>query len=158
MKLILTMVVLAIALSSGGCASRRAANAAAKAAKADNIAAAKAAKAAPASNVATAAAPAPVTYAVAAAPAASATVAGKPGVMPVAASAAAPSNVEKVPFQVGTSSVTVERMAKTQGCVGGKGASLVTEKGPVEVYRMQCDDGKVFLAKCELRQCAPMRW
>jgi hypothetical protein len=66
--------------------------------------------------------------------------------------------VQQVPFQIATSSVTVERMAQQAGCVGGKGASLVTEKGPVEVYRMQCDNGKVFLAKCELRQCSRMSW
>lgn len=66
--------------------------------------------------------------------------------------------VQQVPFQIATSSVTVERMAQKVGCVGGKGASLVTDKGPVEVYKMQCDNGKVFLAKCELRQCTPMKW
>jgi hypothetical protein len=25
------------------------------------------------------------------------------------------------------------------------------------VYRMACEDGRVFLARCELRQCKPMR-
>ncbi len=64
--------------------------------------------------------------------------------------------IERVPFQAGVSSVTVERMAKQAQCTGGRGASLVTPGGPVEIYRMQCDDGKVFMARCELRQCAPM--
>jgi hypothetical protein len=26
----------------------------------------------------------------------------------------------------------------------------------VEVYRMVCDSGKVFMARCELRQCKAM--
>jgi hypothetical protein len=64
--------------------------------------------------------------------------------------------IERVPFRAGVSSVTVENMAKAEGCVGGQGAGLVTEPGPVEVYRMMCDDGKVFRARCELRQCKRM--
>lgn len=66
--------------------------------------------------------------------------------------------VQQIPFQVSISSVTVEKLAAQQGCIGGKGASLATEKGPVEVYKMQCDNGKVFLAKCELRQCKAFSW
>ena len=64
--------------------------------------------------------------------------------------------IERVPFRAGISSVTVENMAKQQGCTGGVGAGLMTEPGPVEVYRMICDNGKVFRAKCELRQCKQM--
>jgi hypothetical protein len=64
--------------------------------------------------------------------------------------------IERVPFRAGVSSVTVEKMARGQQCTGGPGAGLVTESGPVEVYRMQCDNGKVFLARCELRQCRQM--
>lgn len=64
--------------------------------------------------------------------------------------------IERVPFRAGVSSVTVENMAKKQGCTGGVGAGLVTEPGPVEVYRMICDNGQVFRAKCELRQCKAM--
>jgi hypothetical protein len=44
-------------------------------------------------------------------------------------------------------------MAKQSGCTGGPGAGLVSEPGPVEMYRMACGDGRVFLARCELRQC-----
>ena len=66
---------------------------------------------------------------------------------------AAEEPVQQVPFQISVSSVTVEKIAAQKGCKGGKGASLVTEKGPIEVYKMVCDSGKVFLAKCELRQC-----
>ncbi|HJV01557.1 MAG TPA: hypothetical protein VJ752_13510 [Burkholderiaceae bacterium] len=64
--------------------------------------------------------------------------------------------IEKVPFQAGVSSVTVERMARQHDCVGGLGAGLVSAPGPVEIYRMACDNGKVFMARCELRQCKPM--
>jgi hypothetical protein len=64
--------------------------------------------------------------------------------------------IERVPFRIGVSSATVEKMAGQQACTGGQGAGLVTEPGPVEVYRMQCDNGKVFMARCELRQCRRM--
>jgi len=74
---------------------------------------------------------------------------------PVAAPAAA-SAVETIPFRTGVSSATVEKMAKQQGCTGGLGAGLITQPGPVEVYRMRCEDGKVFMARCELRQCTRM--
>lgn len=65
--------------------------------------------------------------------------------------------VQRVDFRPGISSATVEKLAKAEQCRGGQGAGLVTEVGPVEVYRMACDNGKVFLARCELRQCKPMR-
>ncbi len=65
--------------------------------------------------------------------------------------------VQTVEFRSGTSSATVERLAKRFGCNGSAGAGLVTEKGPVEVYRMKCDNGTTFMAQCELRQCRPMR-
>ncbi|XLZ70260.1 hypothetical protein ABT364_27605 [Massilia sp. SR12] len=65
--------------------------------------------------------------------------------------------VQTVNFRPGISSATVEQLAKAEQCRGGQGAGLVTEPGPVEVYRMACDSGKVFLARCELRQCKPMR-
>lgn len=65
--------------------------------------------------------------------------------------------VQKVEFRPGVSSATVEKLAKAEQCRGGQGAGLVTESGPVEVYRMACDDGRVFLARCELRQCKAMR-
>lgn len=64
--------------------------------------------------------------------------------------------VQTIEFRVGSSSVTVEKMAKKAGCVGGKGAGLVTPKGVVEVYRMACDNGRNFVAKCEMRQCSVM--
>lgn len=64
--------------------------------------------------------------------------------------------VETIPFQAGISSVTVENMAKKIGCRGGKGAGLISEKGPIEIYRMLCDNGTTFQARCELRQCKQM--
>jgi hypothetical protein len=64
--------------------------------------------------------------------------------------------VETIPFHTGVSSATVEKMAKQQGCTGGQGAGLITQPGPVEVYRMRCDNGRVFMARCELRQCKQM--
>jgi hypothetical protein len=61
--------------------------------------------------------------------------------------------IETIEFRAGVSSATVENMAKREGCVGGAGAGLVTEPGPVEVYRMICDNRTVYKARCELRQC-----
>jgi hypothetical protein len=64
--------------------------------------------------------------------------------------------IERIAFRAGVSSVTVERLGKNQACLSDAGAGLVTEPGPVEVYRMVCDSGKVFMARCELRQCKAM--
>jgi hypothetical protein len=64
--------------------------------------------------------------------------------------------IERVPFRAGVSSATVEKLARQHVCTGGQGAGLVTEPGPVEVYKMQCADGKVLMARCELRQCRQM--
>lgn len=64
--------------------------------------------------------------------------------------------IEKVAFQAGVSSTTVEHLARQRECVGGLGAGLVSAPGPVEIYRMACDNGKVFMARCELRQCKAM--
>ncbi|MEW6020862.1 MAG: hypothetical protein AB1807_01860 [Pseudomonadota bacterium] len=64
--------------------------------------------------------------------------------------------IERVPYRVGVSSNTVEQLARQHACTGTGGAGLVTAEGPVEVYRMQCADGKVFMARCELRQCRKM--
>ena len=64
--------------------------------------------------------------------------------------------VDTVAFRSGISSTTVEHLAAAQECRGGRGAGLVTEPGPIEVYRMSCANGKVFMARCELRQCKAM--
>lgn len=85
------------------------------------------------------------------APAAYAAPAPAPGL-----TAADGAPIETIPFHLGVSSATVEKMAREQACSGGQGAGLITAAGPVEVYRMQCDNGKVFMARCELRQCRRM--
>lgn len=64
--------------------------------------------------------------------------------------------IEKVPYVQGVSSISVERMAKQNQCESKEGAGLLTPKGPVEVYRVECDNGQVFMARCELRQCSKM--
>lgn len=66
--------------------------------------------------------------------------------------------VERIPFRAGISSTTVEKMAAAQGCTGNgsQGAGLMTPQGPIEVYRMICDSNRVFMARCEFRQCRPM--
>lgn len=66
--------------------------------------------------------------------------------------------VERIPFRAGVSSTTVEKMAAAEGCAGNgsQGAGLMTPQGPIEVYRMICDSNRVFMARCEFRQCRPM--
>ncbi len=61
--------------------------------------------------------------------------------------------IEKVPFELGVSSITVERMAKQNSCQSQKGAGLLYKKGPVEMYRIACEDGRELKVRCELRQC-----
>lgn len=91
------------------------------------------------------------------APAAAQALAGQPDEAQAQAQVRAPevdmASIEKVPFRIGVSSITVEKLARDFACTGGEGAGLVTTPGPVEVYRMQCDGGKVFVARCEMRQC-----
>jgi len=74
-----------------------------------------------------------------------------------AASASAEPPIQTIPFQAGISSMTVEKLALQYGCSAKKGAARITEKGPVEVYRIACDDERTLLVKCELRQCKAMR-
>ena len=64
--------------------------------------------------------------------------------------------IERIPFRQGISSVTVEKLGKQQACASDEGAGLLTAPGPIEVYRMVCSSGKVFMARCELRQCRAM--
>jgi hypothetical protein len=66
-------------------------------------------------------------------------------------------DAQKAEFKLGISSSTVERMAKQTGCESKLGAGLISNTGPVEMYRMSCQDGSTYLAKCELRQCSPMQ-
>ena len=64
--------------------------------------------------------------------------------------------IQKIEFVTGISSVTVEKLAQQNQCISLKGAGQITPKGPVEVYRVACEDGRNFMARCELRQCQPM--
>lgn len=75
---------------------------------------------------------------------------------PVAATPVEKVDMQTAEFMAGRSSVTVEKLAQKNHCTGGKGAGLLTTRGPVEIYRMSCNEGGVFLARCELRQCQPM--
>jgi hypothetical protein len=72
---------------------------------------------------------------------------------PVEATSNYPVKVERVPFEIGVSSATVERIAKQNSCETTLGAGLLYRKGPVEVYRVDCKDGREIKARCELRQC-----
>lgn len=65
--------------------------------------------------------------------------------------------VQKIGFRLGDSSSTVEKLGKHAGCDGEIGAGVITEKGPVEIYRMECTNGTNFLARCESHQCKAMR-
>lgn len=65
--------------------------------------------------------------------------------------------VQMVPYRTGVSTMTVEQMARKAGCTPRGGAGLLTDEGPVEVYRVQCEEGRYFTAQCELRQCRPLR-
>lgn len=75
---------------------------------------------------------------------------------PLAAAPAEP-QIQTIPFLAGVSSMTVEKLALKYGCSARKGAARITDQGPVEVYRMACEDERVLLVKCELRQCQMMR-
>ena len=61
---------------------------------------------------------------------------------------------DEVPFHLGTSSNSVEELARREKqCETVHGAALVSSDGPIEYYREQCRDGRVFRAKCQFRQC-----
>lgn len=64
--------------------------------------------------------------------------------------------IEKIQNNPGVSSTTVERLAIQNQCDPIEIINLLTPKGPVEIYRATCANGKIFMAKCELRQCAIM--
>jgi hypothetical protein len=53
----------------------------------------------------------------------------------------------------GKFSFEVEKMAKGNGCHGSHGAYLTTDAGPVEGYRVECDGGVVYVARCEYSVC-----
>jgi Protein of unknown function (DUF2846) len=56
--------------------------------------------------------------------------------------------------RLGESSNSVEELAlRAKQCEAVHGAALVSADGPIEYYREQCRDGRVFRAKCQFRQC-----
>lgn len=57
----------------------------------------------------------------------------------------------------GKFSFEVERMAKGSGCRAGQGAYLTTDAGPVEGYRVECDGGVVYVARCEYGVCSQQK-
>jgi hypothetical protein len=73
----------------------------------------------------------------------------------VPVSAASPASTDQEQFKIGQSSVTVERLARQQGCVPVKGANLISSSGPTtEHYQVACSNGTVVAATCEYRQCS----
>jgi len=117
---------------------------------------------APAAPVATAPS-APVSRPAAVQPAPAAVVAAAPAretathMAPAARTLAQPVEAQKTEFILGVSSNTVEKLARQSGCESAQGAGLISEPGPLETYSVQCRDGRVFLARCELRQCDPLQ-
>ena len=73
---------------------------------------------------------------------------------PKSPGASAKPSQEKAPEQkFGKYSYEVEKMAKPTGCKGGSGAYLTTDAGPIEDYRIDCESGTVYLARCEYGKC-----
>ena len=90
-----------------------------------------------------------------------------PAPVPVQAAPVQPAALEQMPqrtpdadgdkpreFQLGASSNTVEDLARRdKQCEPVRGAELISSDGPIEYYREQCKDGRVFRAKCQFHQC-----
>jgi hypothetical protein len=64
--------------------------------------------------------------------------------------------IEKIQNNPGVSSTTVERLAIKNQCEPIELVNLLTPRGPVEIYRATCSNGKIIMARCELRQCTIM--
>ncbi|HEY8024122.1 MAG TPA: hypothetical protein VIF60_06115 [Burkholderiaceae bacterium] len=78
--------------------------------------------------------------------------ASAPALPPTAVARPAPARNDD--FKLGTSSWSVERLAKDESCLSDRGAEIISPEGPTEFYRVQCRDGRILQARCELRQCA----
>lgn len=70
---------------------------------------------------------------------------------PVNAAAVAPALPR---ITLGESSVTVERMALSRSCEAVVGAARIGPAGAQERYEVNCKDGRVLVARCDLRQCS----
>jgi hypothetical protein len=68
---------------------------------------------------------------------------------------AARSHAAQVKF--GKFSYVAEKLAKADGCGSDQGAALTTEPGPVESYRVECNDGRAFAVHCEYGVCNAVR-
>jgi hypothetical protein len=78
----------------------------------------------------------------------------KPTVFSPIAPVRDPNYKEPEKIVIGVSSKVVEKLAVRESCTTNRGATRTSEEGPIESYRVSCDDGRVLLARCELRQCA----
>jgi hypothetical protein len=78
----------------------------------------------------------------------------KPTVFAPVAPVRDPNYKEPEKIIIGVSSTVVEKLAKRESCTTNRGATRTSEEGPIESYRITCDDGRVLTARCELRQCA----
>jgi len=68
---------------------------------------------------------------------------------------AALSSAAMPPAKSGKSAFAVEKLARRQSCEFSRGANLTASDGPtIESYQIQCNDGRLLLARCEYRQCA----
>lgn len=63
----------------------------------------------------------------------------------------------KIP-QYGTQSYTLEKIAAQQGCKSEQGAELLRDDGPIERYKITCQNGKTVYAYCEYRECRLSEW
>jgi len=70
---------------------------------------------------------------------------------------AQPSQPKAAQANLGKYSYVVEKMAKANGCQGGTGAYLTTDAGSVEDYRVACDAGVVYVARCEYGMCNQLK-
>lgn len=80
---------------------------------------------------------------VAPAPGVGAAVIGQPQTMPVE---------PKPGAKLGTWSFEVEKQAKAKGCIGN-GAWLIDKQDTVETYKVDCQGGASYVAKCSASSC-----
>jgi hypothetical protein len=61
--------------------------------------------------------------------------------------------IQRVAYRGGVSAYSVQKLANENGCRPSTPAALLTAPGPVEVYRLTCESGQVYMAQCAQRQC-----
>jgi len=72
----------------------------------------------------------------------------------VGGTGAMPARGKTTEQKLGKYSYQIEKTAKADNCHGGSGAYLTTDAGPIESYRIDCEGGAVYLARCEYGICA----